>query len=86
MPKALTIQRATVTSGDRSRYLDRLRAKLAHYTASNCRFWAFEEEALHGAFIEFTEADDADTLGRAHATAPDKLLDPSRIYRQVEIS
>lgn len=86
MPKALTIQRATVPSGERSRYFDRLRAKLAHYTASRCRFWVFEEEALHGAFIEFTEADDAETLARAHASAPDRILDPARVYKQVEIS
>ena len=81
----LTIQRATVPSGDRARYLERLRVKLAYYTAAHCRFWVFEETSLPGAFIEFTEADDPQTLSDAHSRAPERLLDPTRIYQQVEI-
>jgi hypothetical protein len=41
---------------------------------------------LPGAFLEFVEAPDADTLARAHAAAPDPALDPARIYREVELS
>jgi hypothetical protein len=85
MPRALTIQRATVTRGDRAAYFARLKVKEAYYTARNCRFWVFEEMSLAVAFIEFTEADEAATLTAAHASAPDRILDPGRIYSQVEI-
>jgi hypothetical protein len=83
MPKALTIQRSTVPSADRTNYTNRLKALRAHYAAANCRFWVFEETSLPGAFIEFTEADDEQTLSTAHASAPHKTLDPSRVYQEV---
>jgi len=85
MPKALTIQRSTVPSSERSNYTKRLKALRSHYSAANCRFWVFEELSLPGAFIEFTEADDEQTLSVAHANAPHKTLDPSRVYQEVEL-
>lgn len=85
MPKALTIQRSTVPSAERANYKARLKALRSHYSASNCRFWVFEETSLPGAFIEFTEADDQHTLTAAHANAPHKTLDPSRVYQEVEL-
>jgi hypothetical protein len=85
MARVLTVQRATVTRGERAAYLERLRAKEQHYLAAKCRFWVFEESGLPGAFMEFTEADDASTLSAAHASAPERPLDPARIYSQVEI-
>ena len=85
MPKALTIQRSTVPSSDRANYAKRLKALRLHYSAANCRFWVFEESSLPGAFIEFTEADDPETLTIAHANAPHKTLDPSRMYQEVEL-
>jgi hypothetical protein len=45
----------------------------------------FEEASLPGAFIEFTEADDEQTLTIAHANAPHKMMDPSRVYQEVEL-
>jgi hypothetical protein len=45
----------------------------------------FEEVALPGAFIEFTEADDEQTLTNAHTSAPFKTLDPSRVYQEVDL-
>jgi hypothetical protein len=45
----------------------------------------FEETSLPGAFIEFTEADDEQTLTVAHTNAPHKTLDPSRVYQEVEL-
>jgi hypothetical protein len=45
----------------------------------------FEESSLPGAFIEFTEADDDQTLTVAHANAPHKTLDPTRIYQEVKL-
>jgi len=85
MPRTLTIQRSTVPSSERATYTKRLKALLSHYKAANCRFWVFEESSLPGAFIEFTEADDEQTLTVAHASAPHKTMDPSRVYQEVEL-
>ena len=85
MPRALTIQRTLVTPPDRERFHDRLRRKQELYAKAQCRFWAFEEAGLPGAFLEFFEADDPETLARAHASAPDPVLDPNRVYREVEL-
>ena len=81
----MTIQRSTVPASERTNYAKRLKALRSHYAAANCRFWVFEETSLPGAFIEFTEADDPKTLTVAHASAPHKTLDPSRVYQEVEI-
>jgi hypothetical protein len=85
MPRRLTIQRTTVPNSEREKYFERLKAAKAHYDSANCRFWVFEESALRGAFVEFTEADDETALVNAQATAPHKILDPSRIYHELEI-
>ena len=84
MARSLTIQRSTIPSSEREKYLDKLKVRRDHYSAASCRFWVFEEKSLPGAFIEFTEADDAAALAAAHATSPHKLLDPARIYQEVE--
>jgi hypothetical protein len=85
MPRALTIQRTLVTPPDRARFHDRLRRKQEYYAKAKVRFWAFEEAGLPGAFLEFFEADDPETLARAHASAPEPVLDPNRVYREVEL-
>ena len=85
MPRALTIQRTLVTPPERERFHERLRRKKAYYTTANCRFWAFEEASLPGAFLEFFEASDAETLLRAHGGAPEPVLDPTRVYTEVEL-
>ena len=85
MGKALTIQRTTDPAGERDKYFERLAACSSHYKAANCRFWVYEESALPGAFIEFTEADDPTTLTVAHANSPYRILDPARIYHETEI-
>ena len=85
MPKALTIQRSTVPATERANYIKRVKSLHSHYAAANCRFWVFEESSLPGAFVEFTEADNEDTLNAAHATAPHKTLDPSRVYQEIEL-
>ncbi|HTR79400.1 MAG TPA: hypothetical protein VMH39_14885 [Gemmatimonadaceae bacterium] len=59
--------------------------KRAHYTHANCKFWVFEEVELPGAFIEFFEAADLQTLAKAHAAAPDGVLDAARVYAEVEL-
>jgi hypothetical protein len=85
MSRVLTIQRTLVTPPERERFQERLRRKQAYYAKANCRFWVFEEAGLPGAFLEFVEAADAETLVRAHTDAPDPVLDPSRVYREVEL-
>ena len=86
MPKALSVHRAIVPSSDRTRYVERLKVRKEHYVRAGCKFWVFEEAALPGAFIEFTEAVDAATLTKAHVGAPESMLDPSRIYTEVELT
>ncbi len=85
MPRALTVQRSLVPPQERKRYAERLERRKRYYTGANCRFWAFEEAALPGAFLEFFEAPDPETLARAHAAAPDPVLDAGRIYIEVEL-
>ena len=85
MPRALTFQRTIVPAAERKRYLARLRERKAYYERANCNFWIFEEAELPGAFIEFTEAQDRTSLAAAHANAPDPLVDPARVYVEVEL-
>jgi hypothetical protein len=85
MGRALTIQRTLVTPGEREKFQDKLRRKHEYYSRVKVRFWAFEEASLPGAFLEFFEADDAPTLARAHAGAPEPVLDPNRVYTEVEL-
>jgi hypothetical protein len=85
MARALTIQRTLVTPPDRERFHEKLKKKQAYYAKANVRFWAFEEAGLPGAFLEFFEASDPGTLARAHAAAPEPVLDPNRVYTEVEL-
>jgi hypothetical protein len=86
VPRVLTVQRTLVTPPDRERYAQRLERKREHYQRSNCRFWVFEERSLPGAFLEFFEGPDEATLQRAHAAAPEPVLDPNRVYMEVEFT
>ena len=85
MPRALTVQRTLVTPPERKKFAEKLRQKREHDAQANCRYWVFEEAGLPGAFLEFCEAPDAATLTRAHASAPERVLDPARIYHEVEL-
>ena len=80
------MQRSIVPPGDRKEYMAGLREKQGYYAKMNCRFWAFEEAGLPGAFLEFIEGPDVETLAAAQAKAPDPPRDPGRIYREVELS
>ena len=85
MSRVLTMHRKIVPPQERKSYFDRLRAKRDYYKRANCTFWAFEEDGLPGAFLEFFEAPDAQTLTAAHAAAPEPIVDPRRIYKLVEL-
>ncbi len=86
MPRALSIKRSIVPLNERTKYLERLKARKDYYKRATCEFWVFEEAALTGAFIEFVEAADAATLEAAHSAAPEPVLDPARIYTEVELT
>jgi hypothetical protein len=83
--RALSLQRTIVTPGDRTRFLDRARQLRAHFSAHDCRYWVFEEAELPGAFIEFTESGDVAALIAALTEAPEPVLDPGRIYREIAL-
>jgi hypothetical protein len=83
--RVLTLQRSIVPVGDRKKFLDKVRARHTYYVTAKCEHWVFEEVELPGAFIEFIEAADGETLGRALAGAPDPVLDRARIYQSVEL-
>lgn len=85
MPRALTVQRTLVTPPDREKFALRLQRNQAYYAQAGCRYWVFEEAGLPGAFLEFFEAPDGKTLARAHAASPERILDPARIYHEVEL-
>ena len=86
MPRALTIQRSVIPAADRARQLERLRSKRDHYRSKQCRYWVFEQAAVHGAFLEFVEADSAESLAAAHASAPDAPIDATRVYLELELA
>jgi hypothetical protein len=84
MPRVLSMMRTTVTPTERKKYMERSKQKRDHYGRAKCRFWVFEEAGLPGAFLEFFEADSAEALAAAHASAPESVVDPGRVYREVE--
>jgi hypothetical protein len=86
MPRVLSVHRAIIPAADRRGYVKRLAARRDHYQRAGCRFWVFEEAALPGAYIEFTEAPDSATLAAAHAGSPERPLDPARVYNEVEMT
>ena len=86
MPRALSLQRTIVPPAERKEFHARLRDKREHYARMNCRFWAFEEAGLPGAYLEFAEGPDLATLEAAQAAAPEQPRDPGRIYREVELT
>ena len=85
MPRSLVMKRTIVPLPDRARYMERVQKRQAYYKSAGCNFWVFEEVALNGAFIEFTEAPNRETLQAALAEAPDRVLDANRIYQEVAI-
>ena len=84
--RALTIHRTIVTPPEREKYFARSRARAEWFKRANCNFWVFEEAALPGAFIEFTEGPSAAVLAAALAAAPESNGDPARVYQEVELS
>jgi hypothetical protein len=86
MPRSLTMHRTVVTPNDRARFLERCRARAAHFRGAGCQYWVFEEHALPGAFIEFCEAPDLPVLRAAQVDAPDRPIATDRTYSIVELT
>ena len=86
MTRILTMARSVVPRPDREKFLQRIRERREYYVGAGCNYWVFEEADLPGAFVEFTEARDKAVLAAALAAAPDPVRDPSRMYREVELS
>ena len=59
------MKRTIVPLPERAKYVQKLQKRKAYYSSAGCNFWVFEEAALNGAFIEFTEAPDRETLQAA---------------------
>jgi hypothetical protein len=83
--RSLSLQRTIITPLERERFLTRARDLRRHYQGAGCHYWLFEERDLTGAFIEFAEGPTAERLAAAHASVPETLLDPHRIYSEVEL-
>jgi hypothetical protein len=79
------MRRSIVPLSERKKFLEKIKVRRSYYAGASCHFWMFEESDLAGAFVEFIEADDADTLAKALAGSPDQPADAVRIYEEVEL-
>ena len=86
MARAISIRHTVVPLGDKKEFRERARAARAHYSGLGCHYWLFEEASLPGAYVEFFEANDRETLLRAHRGAPDPVRESARMYVEVELS
>jgi hypothetical protein len=84
--RAISMRHTVVPVGDKAEFRERARRSKAHYAGRGCHYWLFEEASLPGAYVEFFEAGDRDTLRRAHSEAPIPVLESARLYIEVELS
>lgn len=80
------MRNTVVPAGDRAEFRDRARRTRSHYVEHQCNYWLFEESRMPGAYVEFFEAKDRDTLLRAHGDAPVPVLESARLYVEVELN
>lgn len=81
--RALSVRHTVVPSDARDDFRTRAREARAHYVGAGCRYWVYEEDALPGAYVEFFEASDKETLVRAHHGTSQP---PSRLYVEVDLT
>jgi hypothetical protein len=86
VPRAISIRHTVVPVGDKAEFRARARQSRDHYVGHGCHYWLFEESRLPGAYVEFFEAKDRETLVRAHGDAPISGLESGRLYTEVELS
>jgi hypothetical protein len=84
--RAISFRHTVVPLGDKKEFRERARTARAHYSAQGCVYALFEEASLPGAYVEFFEASDRETLLRAHRGAPDPVRDSARMYVEVELT
>lgn len=80
------MRHTVVPAPERKAFRERARGAQAHYTTRGCHYWLFEESQVPGAYVEFFEAKDRETLLRAHGDAPVPVLDSARLYLEVELT
>lgn len=86
MPRAILMRHTIVPSGERDEFRTRARESRAHYAGAGCRYWLYEEDALPGAYVEFFEAADRETLVRAHRASRDAVHQTARQYIEVDLT
>jgi hypothetical protein len=86
MPRALTMRQSRVPASERGTFAARARAAGEHYTAAGCNYWLFESADERGAYVEFVEARDPETLARAHDAAGPDGAASTPVYVQVELN
>ena len=86
MPRAISMRHTIVPSGDRAEFRERAGHAKTHYTRAGCQYWLFEESSLAGAYVEFFEADNVESLRQAHRAAADPLIESARMYVEVKLS
>jgi len=80
------MRHTVVTANERNEFRARARRSREHYVEKGCQYWLFEEASLPGAYVEFFEAKDRDTLLHAHREAPRPVLESARLYVEVELT
>lgn len=85
MPRAIIVRNTIVPSMERSVFLNKARRSRAHYSGADCKYWLFEDASLPGAYIEFFEAADEETLLSAYRSAPDPVVQAARTFLEVNI-
>jgi hypothetical protein len=84
----LTIQRTSSRPANASAFQRAAPAPSGITTKKrNCRFWVFEEAGFPARFSRFFEATDARrSCSALKRDAPKSVLDPQRVYTEVELS
>jgi hypothetical protein len=80
------MRHTVVPAGERSEFHERARRSHAHYAGRDCHYWLFEESQMPGAYVEFFEAKDRETLVKAHGDAPIPVLESARLYVEVDLT
>lgn len=73
MARALTVTVRHMEESEIGGYVAGLRRRKDYFLGASCNFWVFADPGAPGAFTEFTEARDRETLAAAHRGAGPEL-------------
>ena len=73
-------------AGESDGFRVRARQSRQHYASAGCRYWLYEELALPGAYVEFFEAAEKETLEHAHRGSSDGGMGDARLYIEVDLT